>query len=188
MCYFLLQPPIPDEDSQSLLDPESVASPSSLVATPTSKPALPSKGKPGKKRKGEPDSTDQLVGLATEYFKRPETEEDILAEGWAMKLKKLPPDQRLFAGKIINDTLFEAEMGTLTREGVRFQTYPSWSPSPPSSTYSNNSWPRFPNSAEPMYTSRPSESPLPTTSNAGRHHKTSDDANVATLFSSFTSM
>lgn len=76
------------------------------------------------KRKGEPDSTDQLVELVTEYFKRPEIEEDILAKGWAMKLRKLPLDQRRFAEKIVNGTLFEAEMGTLTREGVRFQKYP----------------------------------------------------------------
>lgn len=33
---------------------------------------------------------------------------------------RLPADQRKFAEKIINDTLFEAEMGNLTRHGARF--------------------------------------------------------------------
>ncbi|KAK2722646.1 hypothetical protein QYM36_002986 [Artemia franciscana] len=87
-----------------------------------------------KKRKGQPDATEQLAGLATEYFKRPLTEEDIVAQSWAMKLKKLRPDQKRFAEKIINDTLFEAEMCTLTREGLRFETYQRQSPFPASSS------------------------------------------------------
>lgn len=182
--YFLLQQPTPDEDSQSQLSFESVGSPSDVVTPPTPKPAIPVKT--GKKRKGGLDSTDQLVGLATEYFKRPETEEDILAKGWAMKLKKLTPDQRRFAEKIINDTLFEAEMGNLTREGVRFQTHPPrWSPSPPSSSSSSmNSWQRYSNPGQTLYISHPSESP----SYPEQHHQTSDEDNAATLFSSFTSM
>lgn len=112
--YFniLLQQTIPDED----FNLESVGSPADVVTTPTLKTAI--LASTSKKRKGGPDSTDQLVGLATENFKRPMTEEDILVKGWAMKLKKLAPDQRRFAEKIINDTLFEAETGTLTREGV----------------------------------------------------------------------
>lgn len=107
-------------------------SPVDVVTSPTLKRAIPANT--GKKRKGGSDSTDQLVGLTTDYFKRPETEEDILAKGWAMKLKKLAPDQRRFAEKIINDMLFEAEMGTLTREGELCRMYPNWSPSLPSSS------------------------------------------------------
>lgn len=179
--YFLLQQLIPDEDSQSQLNLESVGSPSDVVTTPTPKRAIPANT--GKKRKGRPDSTDQLVGLATEYFKRPETEEDILAKGWAMKLKKLAPDQRRFAEKIINDTLFEAEMGTLTREGVRCEMFPHWSPSPPSSSCSSiNSWQRYPQSVPSQHTS------VPSPSYQGQHHETSHEDNAATFFSSFTSM
>lgn len=121
--YLSLQQPIPNEDSQSQLNLESVGSPSNVVTPPTLKRAIPV-NTGNKKKKGGPYSTDQLVGLATEYFKRPETEEDIIAKGWAMKLKKLTPDQRRFAEKTINDTIFEAEMGTLTREGVHFQMSP----------------------------------------------------------------
>ncbi|XP_050306378.1 uncharacterized protein LOC126743367 [Anthonomus grandis grandis] len=77
---------------------------------------------PSRKRKPPPDSsTDELVGLATAYFKRPtDTESEIIAKGWAMKLNRLAADQRRYAEKIINDTLFEGELGTLTRNGVRF--------------------------------------------------------------------
>ncbi|XP_076284026.1 uncharacterized protein LOC143210759 [Lasioglossum baleicum] len=66
------------------------------------------------------DSTEQLGGLAAAYFEKPETESDIVAKGWALKLNRLPQDQRRFAEKIINDTLFEAELGNLTRHGVHF--------------------------------------------------------------------
>ncbi|XP_075985516.1 uncharacterized protein LOC142982728 [Anticarsia gemmatalis] len=51
-------------------------------------------------------------------------EEEILAQCWAMKLKKLTAEQRLYAEKIINDTLFEAELGTLTRHGATFNSEP----------------------------------------------------------------
>lgn len=107
----MLQLPLPDEKPQfdeSLL--------------PVSRAVL------SQKKRKNTDSTEQLVGLAAE------TEEDILAKMWAFKLKKLTKDQRRFAEKIINDTLFEAEMGNLTMETVRFQTSQHWSPSPSPST------------------------------------------------------
>lgn len=77
-----------------------------------------------KKKKAPPESsTEELVGLATVYFKNPlDTEADIVGKGWAIKLNRLAPDQRRYAEKIINDTLFEAEMGALTRHGVRYLT------------------------------------------------------------------
>lgn len=56
------------------------------------------------------DSTDELVSLASAYFKKPETESDIGAKEWAFKLSTLPADQRQFAEKIMNNTLFEAEI------------------------------------------------------------------------------
>ncbi|KAK9891274.1 hypothetical protein WA026_013585 [Henosepilachna vigintioctopunctata] len=158
----MLHQPIPDED----LNLESVGFPTDVVTSRTLKRAIPANT--DKKRKGGPDSTDQLVGLATEYFKRPETEEDILAKGWAMKLKKLAPNQRRFAEKIINDALFEAEMGTLIREGVRCGMYPNWSPSPPLSSYSSvNSWPRYPQSGPSKH------SPVKSPSYKGQHHEMS---------------
>ena len=85
------------------------------------------------KRRKRSDPTDQLVGLATEYFKKPEGEEDVLAKSWAYKLKRLVGNQKLFAEKLINDILFEAEMGNLTREGVRHQMSQQLSPSPTAS-------------------------------------------------------
>ncbi|XP_044745294.1 uncharacterized protein LOC123307141 [Coccinella septempunctata] len=112
--------PILSDDSQSL--PAQTALPSPIRTSKST----------SRKRKHQPDSTEHLAGPSSEYFIRPEEEEDILAKGWAIKLKRLLPDQKLFAEKIINDTLFEAEMGTLTREGVHFVTCPRWSPSPPS--------------------------------------------------------
>ena len=102
-------------------------------------PARPAPGKaclqPKKKKCTDP--TGQLVGLATDYFKKPETEEDVLAKSWAYKLKRLSGDQKRFAEKIINDALFEAEMGNLTEGGVRPQTPQHWSTSPTLSNLSS---------------------------------------------------
>ncbi|KAF5288883.1 hypothetical protein FQA39_LY03762 [Lamprigera yunnana] len=161
--------PIHDEDSQSQLNSSSVAYPSDVVSPSTPKQDAPGKARP-----------------ATEYFKRPETKEDNLAKGWALKLKKLLPAQRRFTEKIINDKLFEAEMGNLRRDGVRFQmSNPHWSTSPPSSSCSSiNSWQGYPNSAQASYTSRPSERH----SYPERDHKTSNEEDADTFFSPFTSM
>ncbi|XP_074027869.1 uncharacterized protein [Leptinotarsa decemlineata] len=163
-----------DVDSQLSQDSEST-SPSGINTTPTSNPAPP----PQKRNKRKVvDTNEQLVGLATEYFKWPETEEDIMAKGWAMKLKKIPPDQRRFAEKNINDTIFEAEMGTLTREGVKFIR--PWTPSTSTSSSSNSSnWQDYSNSAQPIYLSHPSPS---------FHHGQNQDDDSATNFCSFTSM
>lgn len=38
---------------------------------------------------------------------------------WSKKLKGLDPTQRLYAEKAINDILFEAELGNLSRYSVR---------------------------------------------------------------------
>lgn len=52
-----------------------------------------------KKRASSDEVTKELVGLATQYFKRPESEVDIKAKGWAMKLCRLAPNQKRFAEK-----------------------------------------------------------------------------------------
>ncbi|KAL1488632.1 hypothetical protein ABEB36_014432 [Hypothenemus hampei] len=162
-----------------------------LQSLPASQTILPSARTASKKRKGQPDSTEQLVGLATEYFKRPETEEDILAKSWAMKLKKLLPDQRRFAEKIINDTLFEAEIGTLTRDGVPFVMQPRWSSSPSSSsTQLNYNWQRYPSSsyiAQSTYSSA-SDSPSSNGTYPPQTNENLEDANAADYFSKFTSL
>ncbi|CAH1396350.1 unnamed protein product [Nezara viridula] len=86
--------------------------------TPSADESLPP---PPKKIKKNPKNTaEEMLGLAAEYFNTPESESEVVAKGWAMKLNRLSPDQRLFAEKIINDTLFEAQLGNLTRNGVRF--------------------------------------------------------------------
>lgn len=42
-----------------------------------------------------------------------------IAKVWEAKFKTLPPDQKFFAEKAINDILFEAQMGTLYRDSVK---------------------------------------------------------------------
>lgn len=45
-----------------------------------------------------------------------EDEFDIVGKNVAAKLRQLPPTQRIFAERLINEVLFEAQLGTLTRE------------------------------------------------------------------------
>lgn len=56
------------------------------------------------------------------HFKRPasapEDRYDLLGRSIAMKLRSLDKRQRLIAEKIINDTLFDAEMGNLNTEAI----------------------------------------------------------------------
>lgn len=78
---------------------------------------------PVKRIKAASDSKEKVLDVVTRYlkdFKKPESEMEIVARGWASKLNRIAPDQRCFAEKIINDIIFEAEMGTLTRERVCF--------------------------------------------------------------------
>lgn len=52
-----------------------------------------------------------------DHFKRPKMEEDrydVIAKGFAMRLRELEKRQRIISEKLINDILFEAEMGSLT--------------------------------------------------------------------------
>lgn len=53
---------------------------------------------------------------AWDRIKHPTTEDryDIIGKGFAVRLRELEKGQRIMAEKIINDVLFEAEMGNLT--------------------------------------------------------------------------
>ncbi|XP_066153390.1 uncharacterized protein [Euwallacea fornicatus] len=77
-----------------------------------------------KKSAQEALTTDVLLSVR-DHFKRPaaiqslEDRYDLLGRTIAIKLRTLDNRQRLFAEKIINDTLFEAEMGTLNNHSSR---------------------------------------------------------------------
>lgn len=61
---------------------------------------------------------NQLLTIACDYLSKSDGDLDI-AKIWAGKLKSLAPDQKLFAEKAINDILFEAQLGNLSRHSVR---------------------------------------------------------------------
>ncbi|CAG5000597.1 unnamed protein product [Parnassius apollo] len=86
-------------------------------------------------KKSKNTSQQDLIDIALHYFKKPDdSESDIIAKGWALKLKRLSAGQRRYAEKIKNDILFEAEMGSLSRNGVQIL-----SASSPTYTYSYQS-------------------------------------------------
>ena len=91
-----------------------------------------------------------------QHFKRPAAQEDrfdVYGRNVGMKLRDLPKEQRLLAERIINDTLFVAEMGKLdlTHKLISDQVInrPIYTPTPPQmyhqyqpQTYTYNPTPR----------------------------------------------
>ncbi|XP_049952196.1 uncharacterized protein LOC126464487 isoform X2 [Schistocerca serialis cubense] len=61
-----------------------------------------------------PQSHDRFI-MPTRYLEAEDDEFLTLAKGYAVKLRKLTPQQLMFADKVINDTLLDAQMGLLTR-------------------------------------------------------------------------
>lgn len=60
---------------------------------------------------------NEILVSVKDHFKKPRLEEDrfdIIGKAIAIKLRGLPKQQMLISEKIINDALFQAEMGCLT--------------------------------------------------------------------------
>lgn len=93
----------------------------------------PSKNK--KKKAGDP--TEELVKLATKRLQQSQDDCDTVAAAWAVELRKMDPQQQMFAKKAINDILFEGQMGTLHRNSVEINA------SRVSTPYSVQSLPSF---------------------------------------------
>ena len=71
------------------------------------------------KKKYKMDKADEVLMTINEYCKKPneqnvEDKHDVFGKNVAHKLRGLNNMRRLLVEKIINDALFEAEMGTLT--------------------------------------------------------------------------
>ncbi|XP_060847738.1 uncharacterized protein LOC132927255 [Rhopalosiphum padi] len=70
-----------------------------------------------KSKKNDAKLTTEVLVSVRDHFKRPKIEEDrfdVISKGFAMRLRELEKRQRIIAEKLINDILFEAEMGSLT--------------------------------------------------------------------------
>ncbi|KAF5281599.1 hypothetical protein FQR65_LT02919 [Abscondita terminalis] len=80
------------------------------VSTPSSTPV---RFRPTKKTN---TLTDEVLRTVSDHFKRPKTEDrfDVFGKNIGLKLRELPKRQRILAEKIINETLFLAEMDALT--------------------------------------------------------------------------
>ncbi|XP_064103873.1 uncharacterized protein LOC135213702 isoform X3 [Macrobrachium nipponense] len=74
--------------------------------------------RPKNRKRKAPDPTEELVKLAYKRLQQPQDDSDILAAAWAVELRKMDPQQQLFAKKAINEILFEGQMGTLHRNSV----------------------------------------------------------------------
>ncbi|EEZ99902.1 uncharacterized protein LOC655346 [Tribolium castaneum] len=78
----------------------------SLSESGPSSPAMFSKNK---RKRDEPAEASFMQRLEEDEF-------DLLGKIYASKLRKLEKAQRIYAEKIINDALFEAELGNLNRQ------------------------------------------------------------------------
>ena len=67
----------------------------------------------------EKEGIQHVMSKALEYLEK-DDEAMIMARGYALKLSKMEPMQRLLADKLINDVLLEGQLGTLTRHSSIF--------------------------------------------------------------------
>lgn len=73
------------------------------------------RSRPGKSN--QDSLTNDVLTTVQEHFKRPRMQEDlfdIIGKGIAIKLREMDKRQSLIAEKLINDVIFEAELGNLT--------------------------------------------------------------------------
>lgn len=81
-------------------------------------PSEPNNHQDQVKKKNNELTTDVLLTVR-DHFKRPPIQDDrydLLGKTIAVRLRGLEKRQRLMADKLINDVLFEGEMGTLTSQ------------------------------------------------------------------------
>ncbi|XP_023311010.1 uncharacterized protein LOC111691845 [Anoplophora glabripennis] len=75
------------------------------------------RSRPGKQKRSQDSLTNEVLTTVRDHFKRPYLQEDrfdIIAKSFAIKLRELDKRQSLIAEKLINDVIFEAELGHLT--------------------------------------------------------------------------
>lgn len=101
--------------------------------------------------------------LASKRLQQPQDDSDKIAAAWAVELRKMDPQQQLFAKKAISDILFEGQMGTLHRNSVDINI------SRVSTPYSVQSLPSLPLNT-PSF--RQYESADPSTHDAGAYFAT----------------
>ncbi|XP_044268020.1 uncharacterized protein LOC123013520 [Tribolium madens] len=108
--YFYLDEDVTNDFFGGQCDPLTSQS-ESLSESGRSSPAMftPSNTSAQKKRKRDEPAESFTERLDEDEF-------DLLGKIYANKLRKLEKTQRIYAEKIINDTLFEAELGNLNRQ------------------------------------------------------------------------
>lgn len=66
--------------------------------------------------------------MACKRLEQPPDEYDKIAAAWAVEIKKMDPQQQIFAKRAINEILFEGQMGALHRNSVEINATRSSTP------------------------------------------------------------
>lgn len=66
-----------------------------------------------KKKKHAHNKIDNIVKVSTEHLKSPKNSQQLLAAVWSDKLSHMKRTQRIVAEKLINDIMFNGELGLL---------------------------------------------------------------------------
>lgn len=86
--------------------------------------------------------TTEVMTTVRDHFKRPVIRDDrydILGKSVALRLRELPSQQKIIAEKIIHDTIYEAEMGSLTIHHKVINTQNNYNHFNPSAHFLNDS-------------------------------------------------
>lgn len=70
------------------------------------------------KKKEPSDSCDALLDIAAQNLLIPQDDQAKMGEVYAAKLRKMTPEQQLYADRFINDILFEGQLGNLHRDSI----------------------------------------------------------------------
>ncbi|XP_067135388.1 uncharacterized protein [Centruroides vittatus] len=106
-----------NHSSDDIITPSIIAT-QDLIELSDDTPVQTRRSRPPKRSRVDQESlTNEVLLTVKDHFNKPHVQDDrfdIFGKNVAIKLRELPKQQMLIAEKLINETLFQAELGTLS--------------------------------------------------------------------------
>ncbi|CAH1978382.1 unnamed protein product [Acanthoscelides obtectus] len=102
----------------------STSRPSTSALSSRSSPRLTKRSKQFKSHHQNINKADQILDIVATRLHHPADEFDLMGKSIAIKLRRLPREVRLYSEKLINDILFQAELGKVN-EHTRITSEPN---------------------------------------------------------------